>query len=31
MRLVTWNCNMAMPRKVDALLNLKPDVAVICE
>ena len=31
MRVVTWNCNMAFDRKVDALLALEPDVAIVCE
>jgi exodeoxyribonuclease-3 len=31
MRVVTWNCNMALDRKVDALLGLAPDIAVVCE
>ena len=31
MRLVAWNCNMAFHRKVDALLSLKPDIAVVSE
>ena len=31
MRLVAWNCNMALHRKFDALLALRPDVAVISE
>ena len=31
MRLVAWNCNMALHRKAKALLRLKPDVAVISE
>ncbi len=31
MRIVTWNCNMALHRKFDALRALEPDVAVICE
>lgn len=31
MRLVFWNCNMAFHRKVDALLRLRPDIAVISE
>ncbi len=31
MRLVTWNCSMALHRKIDALLALKPDVAIVCE
>ncbi len=31
MRLVAWNCAMALHRKADALLALKPDVAVISE
>lgn len=30
-RLVAWNCNMALHRKLDALLSLRPDVAVISE
>jgi exodeoxyribonuclease-3 len=31
MRLVAWNCGMALHRKMDALLQLEPDVAVVCE
>ncbi len=31
MRLVAWNCNMALDRKIEALLRLRPDVAVISE
>jgi exodeoxyribonuclease-3 len=31
MRLVAWNCNMALHRKLDALLALRPDLAVISE
>ena len=31
MRLVAWNCNMALHRKFEALISLNPDVAVICE
>jgi len=31
MRLVAWNCNMALDRKVDRLLALNPDIAVISE
>jgi exodeoxyribonuclease-3 len=31
MRLVAWNCNMALPRKWDALMALRPDVAVVSE
>src|SRR5262245_45664945 len=31
MRLVAWNCNMALHRKLAALLTLKPDVAVLSE
>jgi len=31
MRLVAWNCNMALHRKLAALLALKPDVAVLSE
>src|SRR6185295_1321402 len=30
-RLVTWNCCMALHRKLDALLRLRPDIAIICE
>ena len=31
MRLVAWNCNMALDRKFEALRSLRPDVAVISE
>lgn len=31
MRLFIWNCAMAFHRKVEAVLDLKPDIAVICE
>jgi len=31
MRLVAWNCNMALHRKLAALSALKPDVAVLSE
>ncbi len=31
MRLVAWNCAMALPRKFAALLSLEPDVAVVAE
>ena len=31
MRLVAWNCNMALHRKFDALMSLRPDIAVISE
>jgi endonuclease/exonuclease/phosphatase family protein len=31
MRLVAWNCNMALHRKLSALLALRPDVAVLSE
>lgn len=31
MRLVFWNCNMALHRKMDALMALAPDIAVISE
>ena len=31
MRLVVWNCNMALDRKIDVLLGLDPDIAVVCE
>jgi hypothetical protein len=31
MRLVVWNCNMALDRKLPRLLQLEPDVAVVPE
>ncbi len=31
MRLVAWNCNMALHRKLEALRSLQPDVAVLSE
>jgi exodeoxyribonuclease-3 len=31
MRIVAWNCNMALDRKIDVLLGLKPDIAIVCE
>ena len=31
MRLVAWNCNMALHRKLDALRRLEPDIAVVSE
>ena len=31
MRIVAWNCNMALHRKFDALLSLRPDLAIISE
>jgi len=31
MRIVTWNCQMGFDKKVDALLSLNPDVAVVPE
>ena len=31
MRIATWNCGMALHRKFDAMLRLRPDIAVICE
>lgn len=31
MRIVTWNCNMALHRKVDRLMSLAPSLAVIPE
>ncbi len=31
MRLIFWNCNMAFHRKIEAILPLKPDIAVISE
>ena len=31
MRLVAWNCNMALHRKLDTLRQLKPDIAIISE
>lgn len=31
MRIVAWNCNGALHRKIDALMALRPDLAVISE
>lgn len=31
MRIVAWNCNMALDRKVEGLLALQPDIAVVSE
>jgi exodeoxyribonuclease III len=31
MRIVVWNCNMALHRKMDRLLAMKPDVAIVPE
>ncbi len=31
MRLVAWNCNMALHRKFEALLDLAPDIAIVSE
>ena len=31
MRLITWNCNLSLARKLDLLLQLEPDIAVIQE
>ena len=31
MRLVAWNCNMALHRKLDPLLALKADIVVLSE
>jgi exodeoxyribonuclease-3 len=31
MRIVAWNCNMALDRKIEALLALEPDVAIVSE
>lgn len=31
MRIVVWNCNMALHRKMDALARLAPDIAVLPE
>src|SRR5262245_31473444 len=31
MRIVAWNCCMALHRKFDALMRLRPDIAIICE
>ena len=31
MRLVAWNCNMALHRKLEALRRLEPDIAIISE
>jgi exodeoxyribonuclease-3 len=31
LRIVAWNCNMALRRKLDALMRLGPDLAVVAE
>jgi exodeoxyribonuclease III len=31
MRLVIWNCNMAFDRKFEALVKLRPDIAIVSE
>ena len=31
MRVVTWNCNLSLAKKLDSLLELEPDVSVIQE
>jgi exodeoxyribonuclease-3 len=31
MRIVAWNCNMALDRKIEGMLALRPDIAVISE
>ena len=31
MRIVAWNCNMALDRKFAALLKTKPDIAIVSE
>ena len=31
MRFVAWNCNGGFRKKIDAVLNLNPDVAVVSE
>jgi exodeoxyribonuclease-3 len=31
MRVVSWNCSMALHRKFDALRRLQPDIAILCE
>jgi exodeoxyribonuclease III len=31
LRIVVWNCRMALARKLDALLSLQPDIAVLPE
>jgi exonuclease III len=31
MRVVAWNCSMALDRKFDVLLETEPDVAIVCE
>ncbi|HEY8787857.1 MAG TPA: hypothetical protein VIM10_01790 [Actinopolymorphaceae bacterium] len=31
MRMVVWNCRMGLARKLDALLELRPDVAILPE
>lgn len=31
MRIATWNCQMGLDKKMDALLSLGPDLAVVPE
>jgi len=31
MRIITWNCQMGLDKKADALLSLNPDIAVVPE
>jgi exonuclease III len=31
MRLVTWNCNLSLSRKLNRIVDLKPDIAIIQE
>lgn len=31
MRIVAWNCNMALHRKLEALISLGPDIAIVSE
>src|SRR2546430_504234 len=31
MRIIAWNCNMALHKKYERLLSLRPDIAVIPE
>ena len=31
MRVIAWNCNMALDRKFDALLDVHPDIAIVSE
>jgi hypothetical protein len=31
MRIVVWNCNMALHKKLDALARIAPDIVVLPE